>query len=154
MAVGCAQHTIFKVGGQCPPYTLLAAYSNRKARSCQCVLKNTLAKRAYFKCSDFYKQPDSLSSFAYGWQPQAQLGDGFSDIYHPLKSDVFCRYLLFSFFLSYRSFPARSRFALTRPPYRRPVSSCRFTLVADNQLIETVGRLCGFLFQSQLVNRP
>ena len=72
--VGCAQHTIFKVGGQCPPYTLFAAYSNGKARSCQCVLKNTLEKRACVKCSNSYKQPDSSSSFASGGSLKRSLG--------------------------------------------------------------------------------
>jgi hypothetical protein len=144
-------------------YALLAAYSNRKDRSCQCILKNSLAKRAYMKRSDFIR-PDFAGCaphtiFKVGRQsppyihrqPNASSSLGIKKL-SSLSEVEGCRNLLFSFFLPDRPFPARPRLAFSRSLHRWPYSVLGFTLVAGNQLCETVGRLRSFLFHSELLN--
>ena len=121
---GCAPHTIFKIGGQCLPY--IHRQSNASS-----------SLRRKVSCGGMKKL----------FTPSISPGLAMSEV-------EVCRNLLLRISLPGRSLPARSRLAFTRSPYRRPVSAYRFTLVADNQLIETVGRLRGFLFHCQLVNRP
>src|SRR4030065_2486651 len=86
-------------------------------------------------------------------QPNASSSLGIKKLFSLSKVEG-CRNLLFSFFLPDRPFPARPRLAFTRSLHRWPHSALGFTLVAGNQLCETVGRLRSFLFHSELLNRP